>query len=144
MFPCNCSSQPVHCSLDAACIDASNISRKMALSKRPLPPFPMSCRTLLLAGIATALIFGALSWKRLGDTHGKQQFTEVTRDASARVLRETEELRASGGDMFVHSHGGHAEPEPCGESCSKDHAHTLPVLPQHMSHQHSVRRQLAE
>ena len=86
-------------------------------------------RTLLLAGVATALIFGALSWKRLGDTHGRQQFTQVSRDASARVLRETEELRASGGDMFVHSHAEREEPEPCGESCSKDHMHTPMVLP---------------
>ena len=49
-------------------------------------------------------------------------------EAAARVLRETEELRTTGGDLFVHSH---PQDEPCGEACSKDHAHTLtlPVRP---------------
>jgi hypothetical protein len=85
-------------------------------------PLHAAGRTLFLAGLAAVLICGALSWRQLGGSRRKAAtFTEVSREAAARVLRETEELRTRGGDLFVHSH---PQEEPCGEACSKDHAHT--------------------
>ena len=59
-----------------------------------------SCRrTLLLAGVAAALIFGGLALKQLNDSRGKKTFTAVD----------------------PHSMHDHGPDEPCGESCSKDH-----------------------
>lgn len=56
-------------------------------------------RTLLLAGVAAALIFGGLALKRLSDSRAKKTFTAVDPNS-------------------MHNHG---PDEPCGESCSKDH-----------------------
>ena len=91
-------------------------------------------RTLALAGLAAALVCGALSLRQLGSTQTRAtqaSFTEVSRDANARVLREMGELHATGGALFAHSH---EDEGPCGESCTKDHAHahTLMVRPQQM------------
>lgn len=56
-------------------------------------------RTLLLAGVAAALIFGGLALKQLSDSRARKTFTAVD-------------------PQSVHDHG---PDEPCGESCSKDH-----------------------
>ena len=60
---------------------------------------PLPCRTLLLAGVAAALIFGGLALKQLNDSRAKKTFTAVD-------------------PQSMHDHG---PDEPRGESCSKDH-----------------------
>lgn len=73
-------------------------------------------RTLLLAGIATVLIFGGLSLKRLSDSRGNKSIHVVKSSTSARSAL----LQDPHAHLFMHNH----QPgEPCGESCSKDHAH---------------------
>ena len=59
----------------------------------------LPCRTLLLAGVAAALIFGGLALKQLNDSRAKKTFTAVD-------------------PQSMHDHG---PDEPCGDSCSKEH-----------------------
>ena len=91
-----------------------------------------TCRTMILAGLAAALICGALWLRQLGGPGSKAKQTlpaEVSLEANARVLREMGEMHATGGALFEHSQEAD---EPCGDSCTKDHVHThtLTVRPQ--------------
>ena len=76
----------------------------------------MVCRTLLLAGIATALIFGGLSLKKLTDTRAKETLKVVEVPPGRTHL-----LQEPYADLYIGKKKGE---EPCGDSCSKDHAHT--------------------
>ncbi|BDA41472.1 Hydroperoxy fatty acid reductase [Coccomyxa sp. Obi] len=73
-------------------------------------------RTLLLAGIAIALIFGGLSLKKLTETRAKESL-KVVEVPPAR----THLLQEPYADLYVDKK---KDDEPCGDSCSKDHAHT--------------------
>lgn len=73
------------------------------------------CRTLLLAGIATALIFGGLSLKKLTESRATETLKVVeVPPAKTHLLQEPY------ADLYVDKKKGE---EPCGDSCDKDHAH---------------------
>lgn len=73
-------------------------------------------RTLLLAGLATALIFGGLSLRKLTDARADKTF-KIGKGSASR----THLLQEPYADSYTE---GKVEDEPCGESCSKDHAHS--------------------
>lgn len=72
----------------------------------------------MLAGIATALIFGGLSLKKLTETRAKKTITVVD-GSSAKTNRHR--LQEPYADLYT---GTQKEEEDCGQSCSKDHAHS--------------------
>ena len=75
-----------------------------------------NCRTALLAGLATALIFGGLSLRKLTEARAEKTLKVVKGSATRTHL-----LQEPYADLYTEGKEGD---EPCGESCSKDHVHS--------------------